>query len=68
MIIAFIPAAAVGWYIVDYWLDGFAYRVSVDPLIILASGALAVIIAWLTVSFQSIKAAAANPVDSLRYE
>lgn len=68
VIIAFIPAAAVGWYIVDYWLDGFAYRVSVDPLIIVASGALAVVIAWLTVSFQSIKAAAANPVDSLRYE
>ncbi len=68
VIIAFVPAALVGWFVVDNWLDGFAYRVALDPLIIIGSGVLAIIIAWLTVSFQSIKAAAANPVDSLRYE
>lgn len=68
VIIAFVPAAIVGWFVVDSWLDGFAYRVDVDPLIILASGVAAVVIAWLTVSLQSIRAAAANPVESLRYE
>jgi putative ABC transport system permease protein len=68
VLIAFIPAAAAGWYISHQWLDGFAYRVTVSPLIILLSGIVAILVAWITVSFQSIKAATSNPVDSLRYE
>ncbi len=68
VIIAFIPAAVAGWFVVDRWLDAFAYRVEINPLIFVASGAGAIVIAWLTVSFQSIKAAGTNPVQSLRYE
>ncbi|MBT1695815.1 ABC transporter permease [Fulvivirgaceae bacterium PWU4] len=68
VLIAFVPAAAFGWYMVDYWLGNFAYRVDISPLIFIGSGVVAIVIAWLTVSFQSIKAAAANPVNSLRYE
>lgn len=68
VVIAFIPAALAGWFVVENWLDGFAYRVDVNPMIFVASGVLAIMIAWLTVSFQSIKAASSNPVKSLRYE
>jgi len=68
VIIAFIPAAVVAWFVVDSWLSGFAYRVSIDPLIFLGSGVIATTIAWFTVSFQSVKAASSNPVNSLRYE
>ena len=68
VIIAFIPAAVAAWFVVDSWLSGFAYRIAIDPLIFVASGVIATAIAWFTVSFQSIKAAASNPVNSLRYE
>ena len=68
VIIAFIPAALAAWFVVDSWLNGFAYRVDINPLIFVASGLIATTIAWFTVSFQSIKAAASNPVNSLRYE
>ena len=68
VLMAFVPAAAAGWFISDHWLQGFAYRIHVDPLVIILSGIVAIIVAWLTVSFQSIKAATSNPVESLRYE
>jgi putative ABC transport system permease protein len=50
------------------WLQNFAFRITMDAWIFLLSGVLAILIAMLTVSFQSIKAARANPVDALRYE
>jgi putative ABC transport system permease protein len=59
------PAA---YYLMDRWLKNFAYRVDIGVWTFVLSGALALVIAFLTVSYQSIKAAAANPVDSLRYE
>lgn len=68
VLIAFVPAALLGWYVSDQWLSGFVYRIDVSPWILILSGVSAIIIAWLTVSYQSIKAAAANPVNSLRYE
>lgn len=68
VIIAFIPAAALGWYISNQWLDSFAYRIAVDPTVLVLSGVVSIVIAWLTVSYQAIKAAASNPVNSLRYE
>ena len=68
VIISFVPAAVAAWFVVDSWLSGFAYRVDVNPWIFVASGLIATAIAWFTVSFQSIKAAASNPVNSLRYE
>ncbi len=68
VVIAFVPAAALAWYVSDSWLHGFAYRIEMSPLVYVLSGLAAIVIAWLTVSYQSIKAAAANPVDSLRYE
>jgi putative ABC transport system permease protein len=68
VLIAFVPAAVAAWFIVDNWLSGFEYRIDVDPLVFIGSGVIAIVIAWLTVSYQSIKAAASNPVNSLRYE
>lgn len=68
VVIAFVPAAGIGWYVAHEWLAGFAYRIPVDPLILILSGLAAIVIAWLTVSYQSIKTASTNPVDSLRYE
>jgi putative ABC transport system permease protein len=68
VLIAFIPAAVGGWYVSNEWLQSFTYRVPVDPIILVASGLGAIVVAWLTVSYQSIKAARSNPVESLRYE
>ena len=68
VVIAFVPAAVAGWYVAHQWLEGFAYRIPVNPLILILSGLAAIVIAWLTVSYQSIKTASTNPVDSLRYE
>ena len=68
VIIAFVPAAAVGWWVSSQWLNGFAYRVEINLFTFLIAGLSAIAIAWLTVGYQSIKAARANPVNSLRHE
>lgn len=68
VLIGFGVAAPVAWYAMNRWLQNFAYRIEIGAGVFIAVGLLALIIAWLTVSFQSIKAALANPVDSLRYE
>lgn len=58
----------IGWYIMDKWLMDFAYRITIPWWIFAASGILTILIAFLTMSFQAIKAANANPVESLRTE
>jgi putative ABC transport system permease protein len=68
VLIAFVPAALVAWYVSNQWLLDFQYRTQVSPMLLVWSGLGAVLIAWLTVSYQSIKTAVANPVNSLRYE
>lgn len=66
--IAFVPAGTIGWWVSSQWLNGFAYRVEISPFIFLIACVSAITIAWVTVGYQSIKAARANPVDSLRHE
>jgi putative ABC transport system permease protein len=68
VLIAFLPATIFGWYFADQWLSEFAHRIELSPVLFILSGGGAILIAWLTVSYQAIKAAAANPVKSLRYE
>jgi len=68
VILANIIALPVAWYVMNRWLQNFAYRINIGMWIFVVSAVLALFIALLTVSFQSIKAATANPVDSLRYE
>jgi len=67
ILIAFVLAVPVAWLIMEkWWLQNFAFRINVNLWIILISGISVLAIAWLTVSFQSVKAALANPVDSLK--
>lgn len=66
--VAFILAAPTGWFLMSEWLEDFAYRVDLSVGTFLLAGGLAVLISWLTVSYQSVKAALKNPVSSLRSE
>ncbi|WCO02310.1 ABC transporter permease [Psychroserpens ponticola] len=68
VIIAFIIAIPVGWYIMKIWLQEFAYRTDLSWWIFALSAIIAIVIALITVSVQSIKAATANPVKSLKTE
>ncbi len=69
ILIAFALAVPVAWYVMEtWWLQNFAYRITIGVWIFLVSGASALVIAWLTVSYQSIKAAIQNPIGALRSE
>lgn len=68
VLIANIVAWPIAGYLMRSWLNNFEYKISVDWWIYILSGGLTLIIAILTVGFQTIKAATANPVESLRYE
>jgi putative ABC transport system permease protein len=68
VLLGFIFAAPLAYYAMNRWLADFAYRVEIGLGVFVLAGLLALVIAWLTVSYQSIKAALANPVESLRYE
>lgn len=69
ILIAYVLAVPVAWYVMEnWWLQTFAYRINISLWIILLSGTAALLIAWITVSYQSIQAAIQNPVGSLRSE
>lgn len=69
ILIAFVLAVPVAWYVMEnWWLQNFAYRITIGVWIFLVSGASALVIAWLTVSYQSIRAAIQNPIGALRSE
>ncbi|MEO5891886.1 MAG: FtsX-like permease family protein [Ferruginibacter sp.] len=68
VIIAIIIAMPVAWWLMSKWLQDFAYRINIEWWIFLVTGAVALLVAIITVSFQAIKAAVANPVKSLRSE
>ncbi|MBI2506007.1 MAG: ABC transporter permease, partial [Candidatus Latescibacteria bacterium] len=58
----------IAWYAMHQWLESFAYRIDLGPGVFVLGGALVLIVAWLTVSYQASRAARSNPVDALRYE
>jgi putative ABC transport system permease protein len=66
VLLALVIAIPVTWYGINQWLQGFAYRIDFNLVIPLLAGAGALLIALVTVSFQSIKAAIRNPVNSLK--
>ncbi|AEV97705.1 hypothetical protein A4D02_16315 [Niastella koreensis] len=66
--IAILIASPIGWYAMNKWLQDFAYRIHIHITIFLLAGLIAFLIALITVSFQSIRAALASPVRSLRAE
>jgi putative ABC transport system permease protein len=68
VIVAFVIAAPVSWFIMHHWLQDFAFRIDISWWVLCVAGLLAFIIAWATISFQAIRAAFANPVKSLRTE
>lgn len=68
VIIAFIIASPFAYFFMDNWLQDFAYRINIDWWVFVLAGLVAVTLAFLTVGFQSMKAAMANPVESLRSE
>jgi len=68
VLIAMLLAIYPAYYIMSGWLESFAYRISIGPLVFIISGVLALAIALITVSYQAIKAARVNPVESLKYE
>ncbi len=68
IIIAFVIASPVAWFVMHNWLQDFAYRINISWWVFIAAGLLAILIALITISFQAIKAAIANPVKSLRTE
>jgi putative ABC transport system permease protein len=68
IMIAAVLAFPVAWYAMHYWLQDFAYRINIQWWVFILAGVLAALIALITVSFQAIKAAMANPVKSLRTE
>ena len=68
VLIASLIAFPIAWWAMNKWLQSFAYRIHISWWIFLAAGTIAILIALVTVSFQAIKAAVANPVESLRTE
>ncbi|NOT76765.1 MAG: FtsX-like permease family protein [Cyclobacteriaceae bacterium] len=68
VLIAIVPAVLLGWLVANWWLKDFTYRIDLNPMLFIGSALLAVLIAWITVAYQAIKASALNPVSSLRYE
>jgi len=68
VIISIIVAYPIAWYVMNKWLKSYAFRISISWWVFALAGACALLIALLTVSFQSYKAASKNPVEALRYE
>jgi putative ABC transport system permease protein len=68
VVIANIIAWPVGWWAMNSWLQNYEYRITINWKFFLLAGALSIVVALLTVSFQAVKAALANPVKSLRSE
>jgi putative ABC transport system permease protein len=66
--IAFIIACPLAWYAMHKWLQNFAYKTELSWWVFAAAGVIAMVIALVTVSWQSYRAATQKPVESLRYE
>jgi ABC-type antimicrobial peptide transport system permease subunit len=68
ILIAFAIATPLAWYFMHQWLQDYVYRINISWSLFAISGLAAIIIALLTISFQAIKAAIANPIKSLKTE
>ena len=66
--VANLIALPVAYFAMNRWLQSFAYRMDIHAWVFVLSAALSLSIALITVSYQAVRAALANPVDSLRYE
>jgi putative ABC transport system permease protein len=68
VLLAFAIATPVAWYMMERWLENFAYRSPIEISVFIIAGGSTLFIALLTISFQATRAAMANPVESLRVE
>ena len=68
VVVSALIAAPVSWYFLENWLTGYDYRISINVAVFLLAGSLAVLVTLLTVSYQSIRAATASPIHSLKTE
>lgn len=68
VLLANVIAWPLSWYIMDQWLAGFPYHISINPVVFVVTGAAVVFIAFLSVSIQTIRAARVNPAQTLKYE
>ncbi len=68
ILISFLIATPITYLFIAGWLESFAFRVQINPLLFVAGGLIALVIALVTISFHVIKAAQTNPVNSLKYE
>ncbi len=68
VLIAMVIATPVAWWGMHVWLQDFVYRTPINALIFVMAGALVLVIALTTISFQAIRTAMANPIKSLRAE
>jgi putative ABC transport system permease protein len=68
IIIAFVVAAPIAWFVLHKWLQSFAYKTELSWWVFILAGIITLLVAVFTVSWQSYKAAVMNPVESLRYE
>jgi putative ABC transport system permease protein len=68
VLIAFVPAAPVAWYLMQRWLSDYSYRIQLSPWIFLAAGGFCLLVSFVTVFFRSYEAANANPADIVKSE
>lgn len=68
VVLALVIAFPLAWYAMDNWLDNYAFRIQLNWMIFAAAGVLAIFIALITISYQSVRAAVSNPVKSLKAE
>lgn len=68
ILIALLVGIPAGYFLMNHWLETFAYRTNLDIFIFFTAGSVVLVIAWLTVSYESFKAARRNPVESLKGE
>jgi putative ABC transport system permease protein len=68
VVIALLIATPLAWYFMNKWLQDFAYRISIGWWVFIVAGLIAVIVAFVTIGLQAVKAGVANPVKSLRTE
>lgn len=68
VILAFVISLPIAWFAAHEWLSGFSYRTTLSAWMFVLTAMTAILVAFLTVSFQTVRAANANPVESLRNE
>ena len=68
LLVSFIFAVPFSWFIMDKWLESFSYRIGLSPWIFIASGAVSLLIAVVSIFFQTLHAAHSNPADAIRAE